>query len=243
MRPLQGIFRSLEGEKPVCICCRRRSDRVSAEGDGVCICSVCYNNFMKSRVDDYYDVGGGIRRLFAPFAYDGEIRRIVHELKFRAASAYALPLARLIFDALPPYYDYSFYDFVIPVPLHWERLEERGYNQAELLAAPLARLLGIPMADDVLFRIRKTERQMVLTRARRIENVKGAFWADKSVSGKNILLIDDIYTVGATVGECAAALREKGAADIDAVVLCTNFNKCGTYERPPTIPAIRRQKN
>lgn len=76
---------------------------------------------MKSRAGDYYDTGGVIRRLFAPFEYKDEIRRAIFEFKFGGSYAYGDVLAELVYNALPPYYLYTDYDMLVPVPLHPER--------------------------------------------------------------------------------------------------------------------------
>ncbi len=235
------LLKALEGKRNVCIVCQRRTDDANITGDGVCICSDCCEKLIKSSVNDYYDVSGSVERLFAPFEYDGILKKLLLDMKFRYSRAYAAPLAGLLHETLPPYYDFSYFDMLIPVPLHHKRQDERGFNQAELMAEELSERMGIPMVSDMLFRVRDTERQMSLSTAMRLQNVKGAFWACENVKNKNIILIDDIYTVGATVNECALALKENGAAKVDAVVLCTNFKK-GTFARPPAIPALKQKK-
>ena len=223
---LEEILRFMEGDTSKCILCDRRRHDVTVSGDGVGICRSCYERYMRNSLKDYFETNSRVRRLFAPFLYDGEIRRAIHELKFANSPAYAKPIGDLVADALPPYYLYSDYDMIVPVPLHPKRMEERGYNQAELIADTLSERLFVPMYDDVLFRIRDTKRQMTLSRSQRQENVEDAFLADnKSVSGKRVLLIDDIYTVGATVKACAKELLDKGAAEVSAIVVCVNFLK------------------
>ena len=223
---LEEILRFMEGDTQKCILCDRRRKDVTLSGDGVGICKVCYEKYIKDSLKDYFDTNSRVRRLFAPFVYEGEIRHAIHELKFANSPAYAKPIGELVADALPPYYLYSDYDMIVPVPLHPNRMEERGYNQAELIADTLSERLSVPLYDDVLFRIRDTKRQMTLSRSKREENVEGAFFADsRSVSGKRVLLIDDIYTVGATVKACAKELIDKGAIEVSAIVVCANFLK------------------
>ena len=112
-------------------------------------------------------------------------------------------------------------DVVVPVPLHPRRLAERGYNQAALLAAPVARRLGVPFAPCALARVRDTPQQVVMDRASRLLNVAGAFAVrDRTfVAGGRVLLIDDVRTTGATLDGCARALHEVGARAILALVL------------------------
>ncbi|MBS7299187.1 MAG: ComF family protein [Eubacteriales bacterium] len=234
------VLRYLEGDNRKCIFCGRRRPDIIVESDGVGICRTCYEHYMRESVKDYYETDELVRRLFAPFLYTGRMRRALLDLKFNDCRAYAEPLGKLVAESLPPYYLYSDYDMLLPVPLHPKRLEERGFNQAELIARTISKYLGVPCCDDVLFRIRDTKRQMNLSRAQRHENVEGAFYADgKSVAGKRIMLIDDIYTAGATVRECAKELRGKGAAEVSAIVVCSNFMKNYNDASKIQIPIVK----
>jgi ComF family protein len=105
-------------------------------------------------------------------------------------------------------------DMIVPVPLHPERLAERGYNQAELLAGALAERLALPMRDDVLVRVRATPSQVHLHPAERRNNVHGAFACGLELTGSHVLLIDDVCTTGATLEACAATLRGHGAGAV-----------------------------
>lgn len=107
---------------------------------------------------------------------------------------------------------------LIPVPLHKTKLKERGYNQSEELAKELSKILRIPVATDVLIKIKSTPSQMELKKEQRERNLQGAF-AIKSggtsdvppLSGKKVFLVDDVYTTGSTMQECALVLRDSGA--------------------------------
>lgn len=113
-------------------------------------------------------------------------------------------------------------DIVIPVPLHEGRMEERGYNQAELIARPAAERLGAELDTGILFRKKKTPAMKDLGAVERRQNMQDAFGiregAEKNAEGKNILVIDDIYTTGATLDACARVLYEAGASAVD---VCT----------------------
>ncbi len=196
---------------------------------------------MKTCAKDYYETKGNVKRLFAPFAYSGDIRDAIFEFKFGGSYAYGDIFAELVYRALPPYYLYSDYDMIVPVPLHIERFKERGYNQAELFADGLSKRINVPLAGDVLFRTRNTMHQMFLTRTLRERNVDGAFYAvEKEVSGKKILLADDIYTAGATARACAKELLHKGAKEVSAVVIGTNFDKKDDYVPTVRIPTVMK---
>ena len=110
-------------------------------------------------------------------------------------------------------------DAIVPVPLHADREIERGYNQSNLLGQQLARLSGIPCEPGWLSRIRGTSQQALLAASERLQNVAGAFQATTEVADLSILLVDDVVTTGATLSECAEALRERGAKAVYAITL------------------------
>ncbi len=153
------------------------------------------------------------------FGYlDGTLRAAVHGLKYRGRRGATRPLARLLNqiatqESLP-------HDLVVPVPLHPDRLAERGFNQAELLAEEVALLTGRPIGRAALSRVRATPPQVHSGIAERRRNVLGAFRAsEEAVEGREVLLIDDVATTGATLESCARALRAVGAASVWGLVL------------------------
>lgn len=110
-------------------------------------------------------------------------------------------------------------DAVIPVPLHARRLCERGYNQAALLARPVARELSAPLFARALVRLRATGQQAQLERDERLQNVRSAFALRTPVRGKRIVLVDDVVTTGATLLGCAGVLLSAGAESVTGLVL------------------------
>jgi len=111
-------------------------------------------------------------------------------------------------------------DLLIPVPLHGRRLLRRGFNQSTEISRALGKRLGRPVRNDALTRIRNTPPQTRLGHSERRENIKDAFRADaEAVRGKVVLLVDDVYTTGATLRECVRTLRRAGAAGVDVLVL------------------------
>ena len=147
-------------------------------------------------------------------AYEGSLRAIVHALKYGGRSTLARPLAARLREAGAEALAGA--DLVVPVPLHRSRQRQRGFNQA----AEIARRLGLPM-QDALRRTRRTPAQADLPAARRHANVRGAFALARasSVSGRVVVLVDDVSTTGATLNACAAVLLTAGASEVRAVIV------------------------
>jgi ComF family protein len=151
-----------------------------------------------------------------PYVLDAGARTLVHALKYRSLHALAQPMGELLADSfelepLPA-------DVVMPVPLHGRRRRSRGFNQSELLARVLARRAGLELDDHTLMRTRNTPQQTRTDdRARREENVRGAFHCRNEVPGRRVLLVDDVLTTGATLRECARTLRQAGARSVWAL--------------------------
>jgi competence protein ComFC len=129
----------------------------------------------------------------------------------------ALPLSRLLIRALP--LDQRF-DVVIAIPMHWRKRWERGFNQAELLARPVAKRYGLKLARN-LRRNTFTPSQASLTEAQRRANANSAFSVRRpyEIEGRRVLLIDDVFTTGATLRAAAATLKRAGAAHVSALTL------------------------
>jgi ComF family protein len=149
--------------------------------------------------------------------YDGPLRSLIHLFKYSGMRPLAGTLSRLLDRALP--ID-DRYDFIVPVPLHWRRRWSRGYNQAELLAREVAKRRRIPVLD-ALHRRKATANQAGLTSAGRRRNMAGAFdpRAGIDLQRKRVLLIDDVFTTGATASACALALKKAGAASVTLLTL------------------------
>lgn len=173
----------------------------------------------------------------AVWFYDGVIRDMTLRFKHADATHFAPSLAHYMMPVWAKMLENrGVYDVIVPVPLHWKRLVSRQYNQSSLLAQGLGKLTGIPVLPNHLRRIKPTLNQGKFGRAGRYKNVRGAFdyapdtlarWAERwqggnrgDLSGKSVLLVDDVMTTGATVNQCATILKRHGAVSVDVITLC-----------------------
>ena len=150
------------------------------------------------------------------------LREAIHAFKYEGQPELAPLLARYLVAvyAEPPWATLPHpISAVVPVPLHEQRMAERGYNQAELLAQHFCQAVGLPLQPEWLARTRETRHQVGLGPSERHTNVVGAFSAGAEVAGQRLLLVDDVYTTGATLRACAAALLAAGAAAVYGLTL------------------------
>lgn len=192
------------GER-ICLCCGRRQHEQIAR------CAACQQE-------------SSLNLARAATIHGGAIRLAAHQLKYGGATTLAPLLARYLVVAFLLHPWPAFYrriDGVTPVPLHAQRQQERGYNQAELLARAFCQQVGLPLRPEWLERQRLTRTQVGLHAHERKLNVADAFRAHPTVRGKRILLIDDVYTTGATLSACAHAAQVAGASAVYALTLAT----------------------
>ncbi|ABQ28268.1 ComF family protein [Geotalea uraniireducens] len=155
----------------------------------------------------------------AALVFSGPVQDLVHRFKYGHKVHLCRPLGLLTAGHLAGFAAHVAADLVIPVPLHKKRLRWRGYNQAVLLGGILAKQWRLPLLRHNLRRVRWTEPQVNLAATERAENVRGAFAVtDKdAVAGKRVILVDDVYTTGSTVAECAKTLKCAGAEAVFVV--------------------------
>ncbi len=219
---------------PQCLACGRP---VGAHG---ALCPSCWSKLRliekpycaRLGIPFSYDLGAGalsaeaiadpppFDRCRAVVAFDGVGRDLVHGLKYRDRLELARWMASWMVRAGSEVTDTA--DMIVPVPLHTRRLWRRRYNQSALLARAVAEAAGKPFDAIVLKRIRATEQQVGLSADARDRNVRGAFrvaQADRpAVAGRRVLLVDDVYTTGATAKACTRALLRAGAVGVDVLV-------------------------
>ena len=177
---------------------------------GAYICVLCVGKARRTQPGPPPE-SGPLADVLTPFAYEGVVRTAVQHLKYRGLRSLvpemARPMAWELAVAVPPPFT------LMPVPLHRKRLRERGFNQAELLARELARLLDASLSTGALRRTVDTSSQVdTATRAERLQNVRDAFAADQPLNGETVVLVDDVTTTGATLSSAARVLLSAGAS-------------------------------
>lgn len=214
-----------------CLACKNKLDK---QGEDEFICGHCWGKIIKNTPPFCNSCGRQLKkdsftksicpkclkaklhfdRAFSPCVYEGVIKELIHEFKYRGKVYLGKPLSRLLIDFILEYdLPVIYLDCVIPVPLHKTRLREREFNQAQVLSQYIADAFNLTMLNDALLRYRYTKTQTELALSKRIINVADSFSVEKpeKISNKNILLVDDVMTTGATSSEAARSLKESGA--------------------------------
>ncbi len=221
-RPLRALLSALFPQRTACHAC---GEPLRA-GDGL-LCPRCEASlraaafapaWMETVVDAQIDCAA------SPFRYEGAAAALVRALKFGGDHTAALPLAEGLAAACAALPALRAFDLCVPVPLHYRRFRQRGYNQAEVLAAALCEALGLPPPVNALVRVLHRHSQVGQGREARRRNIEGAFQPGvegaKAVRGRAVLLVDDVLTTGATAVECALALRAAGATCVLLLTAC-----------------------
>jgi len=148
------------------------------------------------------------------YHHENPYKHIPRALKYEGNREAGLFFARQLGRYLAFQPHWRTVDTVIPVPLHWWRKWQRGYNQAQVVATALARELGARLRPDILTRIRRTRSQTSLDAEARLKNVQGVFCLRHAIPARHILLVDDTFTTGATLSACYFAVRQALGADV-----------------------------
>ena len=218
IHPVEGNICSICGERVL-------SAYAAADDDGLRRCPVC------RRLERPY------QRAAAYGSYDGGLRELIHLLKYNgvrpAASVLGRMLAEVCRDLEPSFGPDTV--LVVPVPLFSGKRRQRGFNQAELIAGAALKLHSadgrLQLVPGLLQRTRDTHSQIGLTSHQRRENLRGAFAVDRAqeVTGREILLVDDVYTTGTTASECAKVLRRAGAARVWVATVARTLKMASKY--------------
>lgn len=151
--------------------------------------------------------------------YQDSTKRAIHQLKYRNRITLAEPLGQILAQVVATAGNNFVPDVIVPVPLHPERLRQRGYNQALELARPMSRVLNSPLDTTLLQRSCKTQQQQGLSAAERRSNLRNAFVLTSESSARRILLVDDVMTTGETVRECSRTLVAGGVEEVQVAII------------------------
>jgi len=153
--------------------------------------------------------------------YDSVLLDAIHVFKYKGKITTGEVLGKMMAEHVYPGFKIPDYSLIVPVPLHRKRLRERGFNQAVILAREVSKRFSIPLDFMNLKRHVFTEPQVALGKGQRTANVKGAFTVKdaKRIEGQKIILVDDVYTTGSTVRECAGVLMEHNAEEVAVLTL------------------------
>lgn len=173
------------------------------------LCRECKNK-IKNEIKIWFD------KNFSCFLYKKTVKKILHLIKYRNKIKLALYLGNYFLDIIRENEITKNIDYIIPVPIYKTKLKKRGFNQSEVFSKIVAKNLNIKMLNNILHRYKPTIPQSELSKKARLKNIKGVFKIENNdiLRNKNILLIDDIYTTGATVNECSKLLKNSSVATI-----------------------------
>jgi ComF family protein len=192
---------------PFCHSCGRRLEKKDFAKS---ICADCRKNSF------HFD------RAFSPCSYTGIIKELIHEFKYNGKDHLGQTLSGLMVEFIKEYsLPMGDLDLIVPLPMHKTRLREKEFNQAEVLAEALGRAFARDIAGNVLGRSRLSRTQTELSVSERFSNVRESFRVlnPGGIRGKNILLVDDVLTTGATSSEAARAMKEAGAGIVFVLTL------------------------
>ncbi len=210
-------------ERFICICCQRKKEKTAAflREEYIGICRECNEKLQYIAKDAVFCGNENLQSIFSVFYYKGIIRNAISRYKFSGQRRYGKIFSLLMYDYLKDLELQKNFDLITMIPISKKRLWERGYNQSEDLAKALSEMLGIPFEKNCVFKkIDNKKQSLERNRLDRIANVENVYIADaKKVRGKSILLLDDIFTSGATMKSCAKELVEKGAECVSGIAL------------------------
>lgn len=199
------------GDKLLCLACADSLPRLTAERCPVCalptpgsnVCGACLKRAP------HFDAAQAV------FSYEFPVDRLIQSLKYAHRLASADFFGKALAQTSTPHRP----DLIVPVPLSTARLRQRGFNQALEIARPLARALGTPLEISHIHRRRDTAPQASLPWKERTKNIRHAFECEIDLTGKTVLLVDDVMTTGATLDELARTLKAHGAVRVESCVL------------------------
>jgi len=191
------------------------------------LCTTCWNELpiyslsanIRDEIAEKMQIPVLISQANTVWQFDYRVQHVIHQLKYNHHSWMAYKIALFIAELIQRDYEYSHFDYLIPVPLHKNRQRKRGFNQSQLICNALSKIIHTSVNATALRRIKNTESQTKLNRMQRIQNMENAFVIKENdaIRDKTILLIDDVITTGSTINACAQQLMKSGAKAVYAM--------------------------
>jgi ComF family protein len=216
---------------PECIVCEERLEqdkvyfcqrcRDNAQDISFPLCIRCRNQITDPRMGCACNDGAAVSVLWTCGMFDGFYRAVIHAIKYHGLLPLSKTAAEILASRIRETQKMPAIDLMVPIPLHWSRHLQRGFNQSELIAEHLGALLDTEVSNKVLRRVKRTKDQTRLSAKEREANMRGAFapTGRRELADRRILLVDDVTTTGSTLNEAAAALRQAGCRNVFAAVV------------------------
>lgn len=205
---------------PICFLCNGKLSEPHLK-----ICPVCWSSFTSIDIRDptllelksKFKTEGKIEDVISCYLFekDGNLQEVIHLLKYRGMKSLGVKLGEELGKVIINNQKFSNADFIIPIPLHKLKKRERGYNQSEFICKGISSITNIPVNTEIVYRVKYTKSQTQLNFIERMENVADAFFISEKnrrlVTGKKIIIVDDVITTGSTINSCANELIKANA--------------------------------
>lgn len=208
----------------VCVFCGGKKDSGKRYRHRCGICDECMAKLPFTARGGCFEAGHNVKYVISAMFYEGVVRDAIMRYKFEGWQCCDAPLGDIIGGFCADFPHLCDFDKVFPVPLSRERFNERGFNQSVPLARAISRKTGVEYDENTLIKIRHTSRQSRLSSRERANNVKDAYQCQK-LCGERVIIVDDIYTTGITMEECAKTVIKAGASEVVGVTLSIKPNK------------------
>ena len=197
-----------------CVFCQKyyKKEQTAWNNGLICICKSCIEEIDAQNTPRIFETTPNLSVVIPSTTYTGIVKSALHRYKFNDQRQYGKAFAYIMERNIKKYTDFYKYDAVVTVPISGRRRKERGFNQSELFARTVADVYGLEIHNEYLEKFVDTQRQSELNQYQRAFNLKGAYAASPEAKNKSIILVDDIYTTGSTMDECAVMLKLAGAS-------------------------------
>ncbi len=197
----------------ICVCCKERMhpNKIVKFSKNIGICAECFEKIETVPLFNPFEGTQSVKYVISGYYYNDILKTLIHRYKFGGEYLFSELFSTMLYERICDIQELYNFDYITSVPISRQRFSSRGFNQSELIAKNVAERLNIPY-EICIHKHKHTIAQSLLKKSKRIKNIRGAFIADaQRVKNKRILLVDDIFTTGSTMNECANELLSKDA--------------------------------